>query len=136
MNILACDVGLKHIGLAVYMHGIILPLEAIIRINRNQAARDLDKLLKEREIERLVVGLPSGGWARHEEGQRRIRHFISLLCFEGEIIFIDEDYTSIEALESLGYMKVKTRARAQKNGMIDSLSACIILERYIESYLS
>ena len=64
---------------------------------------------------------------------QRIKHFVGLLTFKGEICFINEDYSSIEALESLAYMKRENRAKAQKDGRIDSLSACIILERYIQS---
>lgn len=136
MNILACDVGLKRIGLAVYKEGIILPLSPILRHNRNQAAKELTRLLSEREIERLIVGLPNGGVAGYEDTQRRIKHFISLLAFSGEVVFIDEDYTSNEALESLGYMKRQNRAKAQKDGRLDSLSAALILERYVQTLRS
>lgn len=133
MKLLACDVGLKRIGLAIYKAGIAFPLEPIIRFNRHQAASDLDKILCEYEIEQLIVGLPSGGESGHTEMMQRIKHFVGLLTFKGGICFINEDYSSIEALESLAYMKRENRAKAQKDGRIDSLSACIILERYIQS---
>lgn len=134
INILACDMGLKRIGIAILKEGIILPLEPISRHNRNQAAKELDNVLKERDIHILVVGIPSGGEAEHSDMQKRISHFISLLSFEGEICFVNEDYTSFNALQSLSYMKRQNRARAQKDGRIDSLSACEILQRYMQSH--
>ena len=43
---------------------------------------------------------------------------------------VDEDYTSQEALENLNHLGRQSRALAQKDGRLDSLSACYILERY------
>lgn len=131
-SILACDVGLKRIGLATLNQGIIFPLEPIIRHNRNQAANDLHHLIQEREVEVLVVGLPSGE-GKYEDTRKRIEYFISLLEFQGQIFFINEDYTSQEALESTFYMGRKKRAKVQKDGRLDSLSACEILSRYLEN---
>lgn len=132
-KILACDVGLKRIGLAVTQLGIILPIEPIIRKNRNQASKELSEILKTREIEILVVGLPSSGVAEHSDTRKRILHFVGLVAFGGEIAYIDEDYTSLEALQSSAYMGVQNRLKIQKDGRLDSLSATLILERFLES---
>lgn len=112
-----------------------MPLDPILRQNRNQAAKELASILCSRHITHLVVGLPNNNQAGCEahEMEKRIKHFISLLEFKGEIIYINEDYTSIEAFEDTLHMKKQSRAKAQKDGKLDSLSACIILERYIES---
>lgn len=131
-SLMACDVGLKRIGLAMLNQGIIFPLAPIIRHNRNQAANDLQHLIQEKGIEVLVVGLPSGK-GKYEDTRRRIEHFISLLEFQGQVCFINEDYTSQEALESTFHMKRKKRAKVQKDGRLDSLSACEILSRYLEN---
>ena len=48
----ACiDVGLKRIGLAIALDGkIVIPQDAILRKNRNQAARDVKHFLDAWEI--------------------------------------------------------------------------------------
>ena len=130
-SLIACDVGLKRIGLAHVIGGIVLPLTPILRKNRNQAARDLSVLLAHRGATHLIIGLPSGGVAEHEEMRRRIEHFISLLDFGGERVYVNEDYSSLEALERVGHLGREERAKAQKDGRLDSLSACVILERYL-----
>lgn len=130
---LACDIGLKRIGLAMQVHGIILPLEPIIRRNRQQASQDLSNILLQRNASVLVVGVPSGGKGGHQEMQSRIKHFVGLLSFDGKIVFVDEDYTSLEALENIEYLSKQSKIRAQKNGQIDSLAACKILQRYVNS---
>ncbi|GAA7122016.1 Holliday junction resolvase RuvX [Helicobacter pylori] len=130
--ILACDVGLKRIGIAALLNGVILPLEAILRRNRNQASRDLSDLLREKNIQVLVVGKPNESYA---DTNARIEHFIKLVDFKGEIIFINEDRSSIEAYENLEHLGRKNKRLAIKDGRLDSLSACRILERYYQQVL-
>ncbi|GAA7191691.1 Holliday junction resolvase RuvX [Helicobacter pylori] len=130
--ILACDVGLKRIGIATLLNGVILPLEAILRQNRNQASRDLSDLLREKNIQVLVVGKPNESYA---DTNARIEHFIKLLDFKGEIVFINEDRSSIEAYENLEHLGKKNKRLAIKDGRLDSLSACRILERYYQQVL-
>lgn len=130
--ILACDVGLKRIGIAVLLNGVILPLEAILRRNRNQASRDLSDLLREKNIQVLVVGKPNESYA---DTHARIEHFIKLVDFKGEIVFINEDNSSIEAYDNLEHLGRKNKRLAIKDGRLDSLSACKILECYCQQVL-
>ncbi|MGL2500764.1 Holliday junction resolvase RuvX [Helicobacter pylori] len=130
--ILACDVGLKRIGIAVLLNGVVLPLEAILRRNKNQASRDLSDLLREKNIQVLVVGKPNESYA---DTNARIEHFIKLVDFKGEIVFINEDNSSIEAYENLEHLGRKNKRLAIKDGRLDSLSACRILEHYCQQVL-
>ena len=118
------DIGLKRIGTAICLSSsLVTPQSAILRKNRNQAAADVDKFLKDWEIDILVVGLPKS----NEEMQRRINHFVKLLKFSGEIKFQNEDMSSIEAEEL-----IKGEIKYKRDGRIDSLAAKIILERYLQ----
>ena len=126
MKYIAVDLGLKRIGLAYSAHkDIVTPLPAVIRKNRNQASRDVKKVLEEWEADAVVVGLPLGG-SSEDEMRRRIEHFMNLVDFKGEIFFQDEAGSSKEA-EAL----MKGEMRQIRDGRIDSLSAKIILERYL-----
>ncbi|PHS34399.1 MAG: Holliday junction resolvase RuvX [Sulfurovum sp.] len=124
---LACiDVGLKRIGVAICLDGnIVIPQNAILRKNRNQAARDVTTFLEEWAIEKLIVGLPLHAESS-EEMERRIKHFISLLELTIPIAYQDEQSSSIEAKElTQGIFKHK------KDGRVDSIAAKIILERHL-----
>ena len=58
--------------------------------------------------------------------ERRIKHFVSLLKFSGEIFYQDEYASTLEAKEMMrGVTKQK------RDGKIDSIAAKIILERYL-----
>jgi putative holliday junction resolvase len=122
------DIGLKRIGVALCLSmGIVSPQEAILRKNRDQAARDVDAFLKEWNIELLVVGLPKGG-SSSEEMERRIKHFVSLLTFNGEVVYQDEYGSSHEAKEMMQGI-----TRQKRDGRIDSTAAKVILERYLDA---
>ena len=124
----AIDIGLKRIGVALCLDGTtVLPQPAILRRNRNQAARDVAAFVSEWGIEVLVVGLPRGG-SSEAEMERRIRHFVGLLELpeEIDIRYQDEAGSSAEAKEQMaGAMRQK------RDGRIDSLAAKIILERWL-----
>ena len=128
MKLASIDVGLKRIGTAICLDGqTVLPQNAILRKNRNQAARDVNSFLKEWEIEKLVVGLPRGG-SSEAEMERRIRHFVSLLDLSIPVTYIDEQGSSYEAKELTA-----GTFRHKRDGRIDSIAAQIILERYLSS---
>ena len=121
------DVGLKRIGVAICLSAdIVIPQNAILRKNRNQAARDVNAFLKDWEIEQLIVGLPLDALSS-EEMQRRIKHFVSLLALTIPVVYQDEQSSSVEAKEL-----TKGIFRHKKDGKIDSIAAKIILERYLE----
>lgn len=165
--IIACDVGLKRIGLATLTNGIVLPLEPIIRKNRNQAARDLREVLQMRGANKLIVGLPLYQHAQdinlqnpQKESQQksqnhstdssnakssidsstnptsvRIKHFIGLLDCASmccEVVYVNEDFSSIIALENLSHTTKSARKKSTKDGRLDSLAACEILRRYLK----
>lgn len=125
---IACiDVGLKRIGIALgYKNGVIVPINAVLRQNRNQAAKDVKYILDEWNVKKLIVGIPLGGNSE-DEMRRRISHFVNLLDFNGEIVFFDESFSSVEAGE-FGVANHK-----KKDGKLDSLSAMVILQRYFDS---
>ena len=126
MKLASIDVGLKRIGIAICLSGdIVIPQNAILRKNRNQAARDVNTFLKEWEIEKLIVGLPLDA-ASSEEMERRIKHFVSLLELIIPVEYQDEQSSSIEAKEL-----TQGIFRHKKDGKIDSIAAKIILERYL-----
>jgi putative Holliday junction resolvase len=127
MKLASIDVGLKRIGIAICLDGkIVLPQNAVLRKNRNQAAREINAFLKEWQIETLVVGLPKGG-SSQEEMERRIKHFVSLLELQIPVAYQDEQGSSFEAKElTMGNFKHK------KDGRVDSVAAKIILERYLQ----
>lgn len=121
---IALDFGLKRIGLAWYYKGIILPLEAINFKDISQVTSDLEHILKQKSPKILLIGIIK------EELQIVLDSVLEKLNFSGEIKFIDENLSSIEAQSYINGRKNSKKLR--KNGTLDSLSAMIILERYLK----
>ena len=127
MKYIAIDLGLKRIGLAYSAHkDLVTPLPAVIRKNRNQASDEVRKVLKEWEVNAVVIGIPLGG-SSEDEMKRRIAHFMNLVDFEGEIFYQDEAGSSLEAENMM-----KGEIKYVRDGRIDSISAMIILQRYLQ----
>ncbi len=123
-KIIAIDVGLKRIGVAYTPNkSVVVPLNAVIRKNRNQAAKEISELLKEYQADTLVVGIPK----TNEEMERRIKHFVNLIDFDGKIDFEDESFTSAIVEE-----EIKGKIKYKRDGRIDSLAAKKILESYLK----
>jgi len=130
LKYIAIDLGLKRIGLAYSAHkDLVTPLTAIIRKNRNQASDEVRKVLKEWEADAVVIGIPLGG-SSEDEMRRRIEHFMNLVDFEGDVFFQDEAGSSKEA-ESM----MKGEIKYIRDGRVDSISAMIILQRYLARVL-
>lgn len=152
--ILALDIGLKRIGIAKAIQNIAMPLSPILRKNRNQAAKEVSQLIIESKANLLLVGIPIVQEYSHFvsytknpsssqnpiidldnpilEMQRRIKHFVSLLEIPQnlQIIFLDESFSTFEALQRLEDKKMRKKAHS-KDGGLDSLAAVVILERYL-----
>ena len=128
MKYIAIDLGLKRIGIAYSAHkDIVTPLPAVIRKNRNQASSEVQKILQEWEADVVVVGIPLGG-SSEDEMRRRIEHFMNLVDFKGDLYLQDEAGSSKEAEEL-----IKGKMKHIRDGRIDSISAMIILERYLHT---
>ncbi|MFT7003623.1 MAG: putative Holliday junction resolvase [Sulfurimonas sp.] len=126
MKYIAIDLGLKRIGLAYSAHkDIVTPLPAVIRKNRDQASADVKKVINEWEVDAVVIGIPLGG-SSEDEMRRRIAHFMNLVDFQGELIYQDEAGSSVEAENMM-----KGEIKYIRDGRIDSISAMIILQRYL-----
>jgi putative Holliday junction resolvase len=124
---ISIDLGLKRIGLAYSAHkDLVTPLPAVIRKNRNQASSDVKKAIEEWGADAVVVGIPLGG-SSEDEMRRRIEHFMKLVDFRGEVFYQDESGSSLEAEEM-----IKGDIKYTRDGRVDSISAMIILKRYLD----
>jgi len=124
--IAAMDVGLKRIGLAISPDSkVVLPQDAVLRQNRNQAANAVDAFLQTWQVHTLIVGVPKGG-SSEAEMTRRIEHFVGLLDFDGKVCYQDEYGSSQEAAEMM-----RGITRQKRDGKLDSLAAKLILQRWI-----
>jgi len=132
-RILAVDPGTRRVGLAITdpLQLIASPLRSISFNSADRLVKDLLALIKAREVERVVVGLPIREDGTEGEGCQRARSLAGRLREAGvQVTLWDERYSSREAQNTLREMGFN---RKQSIGRIDQVAAAIILEDYLRS---
>ncbi|MBB3322430.1 MULTISPECIES: Holliday junction resolvase RuvX [Atlantibacter] len=134
-TILAFDFGTKSIGVAIGQRitGTARPLTAIKANDGTPDWTQFEKLLKEWQPERVVVGLPLNMDGTDQPLTDRARKFANRLHgrFGVKVELQDERLSTVEARAGLFE---RGGFRALNKGSVDSASAVIILESYFENH--
>lgn len=131
MRTLALDVGTKRIGISVSdALGIIAtPIPAIKRTPEEVAVKTIIDMCNKYQVKKIVVGLP-----KHMNGTIGVQaedcmNFAKNFEDKYEIIFEDERLTSRQAEQNLAAVGKKY---TKNKGLVDTESACIILQQYLD----
>ncbi len=130
-RVLGIDHGDKKIGLAVSDKSRIIATPIDYIFNDDNLIENLKKLINEYEIAEFVIGLPlmlSGEESIQTEKVRDFKDFIENEL-QIEMNFLDERLTTSYAEKLLISGNMKRKKRKEK---IDSLSAQIILQNYLD----
>jgi len=132
-RILALDHGDKKIGVAISdpMKIIAKPLQIIINSSYDRILSELNDLIKEFDIEMIVVGLPITMKNTTSEQTKKVIEFIDYLKenLSINIQTYDERLTSKMAIKALVMQGIKTGHNKQE---IDKTSAAIFLQNYLD----
>jgi putative Holliday junction resolvase len=132
VRVVALDLGRRRIGLAISDPlGIALPAGTLERRSLQEDLRWLLEWTAEREVTRIVVGLPihmngsSGPEAEQARGfARKLEEATQL-----PVDLLDERWTTVEAERALRETGRRGRARRK---VVDSVAATILLRTYLE----
>ena len=133
MTILALDIGKKRIGVArsdaLGITSVVLP--NILYKDDKTVFDQLKKIINERDIKKIVVGMPKNMDGTLGKQAQFVTDFIEKLRkeFELEIIEWDERFSSKVAERVLHETGIKWHKRKDK---VDGLSAQWILQGYLE----
>ncbi len=131
MSILAIDYGKKRIGLAVSSTFIATPLESILADEPETVFAKISEIIKEHSVGKIVLGLPLNMNGTESEMTKEVRSFAGVIekKLQIKVDFADERLTSRDAESKLALSEKNWRKRKKK---IDSASACLILQNYLE----
>ncbi|MGD9604957.1 MAG: Holliday junction resolvase RuvX [Bacilli bacterium] len=135
MKILGLDLGTKTLGMAVCdsLEIIATPVGTIRFDERNleYALIEVEKIIKDRGIQKIVLGLP-----RHMSGDvgtlgDYIYEFKKLLedQFKFEVVLIDERLTTKLANQSMLFADL---SRQKRKNNVDKIAATFILQTYLD----
>ena len=133
MVVMGLDFGEKRIGVAVSdREGIIATgLDTIERDEQGSEFDEIERIVREREVERIVVGIPYRMDGAEGPEVHRARGFLKTIrrrLPDVETDTMDERLSSAQAHQTLSQAGVTNRVR---RGSVDRMSAQIILTRYL-----
>ncbi len=119
---LAIDYGTKNVGLAVSDESKVFAMQ-LAPLKNKGAIENILKTIRDFDIARIIIGLPLGNNGKETQMSSEIREFAKELLFKSgvEVEYWDESYTSKIASKSM-----------RKKGSIDSESARIVLQEYLD----
>ena len=133
MRILALDHGSKRIGVAVSdeTKTIAQPLEYIPAEPFADFLARLKKLLVEKEIELILIGLPRNMDGSYGPAAQKVQAFVAVLkdAVTVPIKMLDERLTSVQANRMLIQGGVRRDKRKEK---VDKMAAAILLQSYLD----
>lgn len=128
-RILAVDFGDRRTGLAAtdFTGSIATPLPALVGLTDADCVQAIVDLVKERQTELVLVGLPLTTAGETGKRARRTMGFVQLLGrrLDCPVEMVDERYTTDEAHSLLGELKASRRKK-----LVDSVAALVILNRF------
>lgn len=131
MRIIALDVGTKRIGAAVSdaLGVIAVPLSPINRVPEGKAIDNIKNLCQNYNAKTIVIGLPKNMNGTIGTQAQDCIDFAKNFESEYDIVFEDERLTSKQAEM---YLAQVGRKYTKNKGLVDTKSACIILQQYLD----
>ena len=131
-RILGIDYGDSRIGLAMSdrLKIIASPFKTIRNVGNENCLQVFQSLIKEKDVETIVVGLPMGLKGQETAQTKKVREFVSLLyALNLPIRLEDERLSSVSAEKSMIQQNIKT---GHNKGLIDQRAAAIILQQFLD----
>lgn len=135
MRILSIDYGKKRTGLAVTD-----PLQIIAgglgTVETSVLYEYIEAYIQREQVERIVIGKPIQPNGQPSENMVRVENFFNRWRKahpEIPIEYYDERFTSVLAHRAMIDGGVKKKTRRENKGLVDEISATIILQDYLQS---
>jgi putative Holliday junction resolvase len=135
VNCLGIDWGEKRIGLSFGdALGLAVPISAAVEATEDARFEQIQSVIADREIKRLVVGMPYNMNGSTGFKAKEVQVFIEKLKtrFDLPIFTVDERLTSHQVEQQL---KAQNRKFDRRSGEVDSRAASLILQDYLDQSL-
>ena len=113
------------------------PIETLDSSEMDLVIPKLAETISDHTVTKIVVGIPWTLSGKSGPQTKKTFEFISLISdtFEIPIKQIDERFTSLQAEKKLRLVDKRSRKKQKKipKGLIDSVSAAIILQTYLDT---
>ncbi len=135
MRVLSIDYGRKRTGLAV-TDPLQIIANGLATVSTATLLDFLETYITKESVERIVIGKPLQMNGQPSENLKRVEAFVNRwkkLHPEIPIDYYDERFTSVLAHRAMIDGGVKKKVRRDNKGLVDEISATIILEDWLLS---
>ncbi len=135
MRILSIDYGKKRTGLAV-TDPLQIIAGGLATVATSEIFAYLETYIQKEQVERIVIGKPMQPNGQPSENLARVENFFNRWRKahpEVPIEYYDERFTSVIAHRAMIEGGVKKKVRKENKGLVDEISATIILQDYLQS---
>ncbi|WP_314350639.1 Holliday junction resolvase RuvX [Segatella oris] len=133
-RILSIDYGKKRTGLAV-TDSLQIIANGLATVSTSSLIDYLKDYIAKEPVERIVIGRPTQPDGRPSENLARVEQFVNRwrkLVPNIPIEYYDERFTSVIAHQVVIDSGAKKKVRKENKGLIDEISATIILQDYMQ----
>ncbi len=134
-RILAVDYGRKRTGLAV-TDPLQIIAGGLTTVDTSRLISFIKDYVAVNDVETIVVGLPRTVKGEYSDSFAGISLFVERLKGElpgVEVVYHDERFTTKMAMQSMIAAGATRRQRNNKSGVVDMVSAAIILQSFLDS---
>lgn len=135
MRVLSIDYGRKRTGLAV-TDSLQIIANGLATVSTATLLDFLETYITKEPVERIVIGKPLQMNGQPSENLKRVEAFVNRwkkLHPEIPIEYYDERFTSVLAHRAMIDGGVKKKVRRDNKGLVDEISATIILQDWLLS---
>ena len=135
MRILSIDYGKKRTGLAV-TDPLQIIANGLATVSTSELFDYLKKYTSQEQVERIVIGRPTQPNGQPSEDLVRVEQFVNRwrkAMPEIPIEYYDERFTSVLAHQAILDSGIGKKARRENKGLVDEISATIILQDWMRA---
>lgn len=135
MRILSIDYGKKRTGLAV-TDPLQIIANGLATVSTSELFDYLKKYTSQEQVERIVIGRPTQPNGQPSENLVRVEQFVNRwrkAIPEIPIEYYDERFTSVLAHQAILDSGIGKKARRENKGLVDEISATIILQDWMRA---
>jgi putative Holliday junction resolvase len=134
LRIMGIDYGEKRIGIALSDPLLIFAYPFITLQNDLSFLKSLSKIIYEKNIDKVILGLPSSNYKSSAELSKKVQKLKQEIetNFKIEVILWDEEFSSAMAKQKVIESVTKKSKRRNKD-LLDKHSAAIILQEYLDT---
>ena len=135
MRILSIDYGKKRTGLAV-TDPLQIIANGLATVSTSELFDYLKKYTSQEQVERIVIGRPTQPNGQPSENLVRVEQFVNRgrkAMPEIPIEYYDERFTSVLAHQAILDSGIGKKARRENKGLVDEISATIILQDWMRA---